>query len=54
MVDEYEEVEYQRWFLPKGRKDLGESLEDAAVREGYEEVGLLVTRARRFISWTLH
>lgn len=26
------------WFLPKGRKDMGESLEQAAMREGYEEV----------------
>jgi hypothetical protein len=26
------------WFLPKGRKDIGESLEQAAVREAYEEV----------------
>jgi 8-oxo-dGTP pyrophosphatase MutT (NUDIX family) len=26
------------WFLPKGRKDVGESLADAAVREAYEEV----------------
>ena len=27
-----------RWFLPKGRKDKGESLDKAALREGYEEV----------------
>lgn len=26
------------WFLPKGRKDQGESLEEAALREAYEEV----------------
>ena len=26
------------WFLPKGRKDVGESLEETALREGYEEV----------------
>jgi hypothetical protein len=25
-----------RWFLPRGRKDVGESLEQAAFREGYE------------------
>lgn len=31
-----------RWFLPKGRKDLGESIEEAALREGYEEVGVLL------------
>ncbi len=28
------------YFLPKGRKDIGESLEEAAVREAYEEVRL--------------
>ena len=28
------------WFLPKGRKDLGESIEQAALREAYEEVRL--------------
>lgn len=28
----------ERWFLPKGRKDKGESLEQTALREGYEEV----------------
>jgi len=28
-----------RWFLPKGRKDKGETLEQAALREGYEESG---------------
>jgi 8-oxo-dGTP pyrophosphatase MutT (NUDIX family) len=26
------------WFLPKGRKDIGESIEQAALREAYEEV----------------
>ncbi|KFX87451.1 hypothetical protein V490_08241 [Pseudogymnoascus sp. VKM F-3557] len=29
-------------FLPKGRKNIGESLEDAAVRETYEETGFRV------------
>ncbi|KAM5532516.1 hypothetical protein V8D89_013803 [Ganoderma adspersum] len=28
------------WFLPRGRKDVGESLEQAALREAYEESGL--------------
>jgi NUDIX domain len=27
-----------QWFLPRGRKDLGESLEKTALREAYEEV----------------
>ncbi|KAF7307860.1 Nudix hydrolase domain-containing protein [Mycena kentingensis (nom. inval.)] len=26
------------WFFPKGRKDIGESLEQTALREAYEEV----------------
>ncbi|KAF8629455.1 hypothetical protein AX15_003434 [Amanita polypyramis BW_CC] len=30
------------WFLPKGRKDIGESLEQAALREAYEESGYRV------------
>jgi 8-oxo-dGTP pyrophosphatase MutT (NUDIX family) len=30
----------QRWFLPRGRKDIGETLEQAALREAYEEVSL--------------
>ena len=29
---------HNRWFLPKGRKDKGESLEQTALREAYEEV----------------
>ncbi|RPD63366.1 hypothetical protein L227DRAFT_572523 [Lentinus tigrinus ALCF2SS1-6] len=31
-----------RWFLPKGRKDVGETLEQAALREAYEESGYRV------------
>jgi len=29
----------ERWFLPKGRKDKGECLEQTALREAYEETG---------------
>ena len=39
--DEYVDVTKDYWFLPKGRKDVGESLEDTALREGYEEVRLI-------------
>lgn len=31
--------ERQAWLLPKGRKNIGESLAEAAVRETYEETG---------------
>ena len=43
-------VHHQRlkyWFLPRGRKDVGESLESAALREAYEEV----IHANSFISY---
>ncbi|KAJ7054715.1 NUDIX hydrolase domain-like protein [Mycena amicta] len=36
------EKEKKYWFLPKGRKDVGESLEEAALREAYEESGYRV------------
>lgn len=32
------ETKLNYWFLPKGRKDVGESIEQAALREAYEEV----------------
>ena len=34
--------ERNEWLLPKGRKDRGESIEAAAVRETYEECGVLL------------
>ncbi|KAF7297336.1 Nudix hydrolase domain-containing protein [Mycena indigotica] len=36
------EKEKKYWFLPRGRKDVGESLEQAALREAYEESGFRV------------
>lgn len=45
--------EHNYWFFPKGRKDVGESLEEAALREAYEESGYrasffpLYTRTRQ-------
>ncbi|KAF7373628.1 Nudix hydrolase domain-containing protein [Mycena sanguinolenta] len=36
------ESEKKYWFLPKGRKDVGESLEQTALREAYEESGYQV------------
>jgi len=36
------ETKKKYWFLPKGRKDVGESLEQTALREAYEESGYRV------------
>jgi ADP-ribose pyrophosphatase YjhB (NUDIX family) len=33
------ETKKKYWFFPRGRKDIGESLEKAALRESYEESG---------------
>jgi 8-oxo-dGTP pyrophosphatase MutT (NUDIX family) len=35
------DTEFGTWFLPRGRKDIGETLEQCAVREAYEEVRFL-------------
>lgn len=35
------ETQKRYWFFPRGRKDIGESLEKAALREAYEEVRIL-------------
>ena len=32
------ETRKKYWFFPRGRKDIGESLEQTALREAYEEV----------------
>jgi ADP-ribose pyrophosphatase YjhB (NUDIX family) len=32
------DTELGTWFLPRGRKDIGETLEQCALREAYEEV----------------
>ncbi|KAF9458694.1 hypothetical protein BDZ94DRAFT_1270016 [Collybia nuda] len=37
------EKEDKYWFFPKGRKDIGESLETTAIREAYEESGFRAT-----------
>jgi 8-oxo-dGTP diphosphatase len=38
---------YDDWTLPKGKLELGESVEDAAVREVLEETGFAVEIERR-------
>ncbi|KAF3934508.1 hypothetical protein ABW19_dt0205234 [Dactylella cylindrospora] len=39
VIDDREDKRWLGWFLPKGRKDIGESFAEAAVREGEEEGG---------------
>ena len=29
------------WFLPRGRKEMGESLEETAIREAYEKASVI-------------
>lgn len=43
------ETEKEYWFLPRGRKDVGESLEQAALREAYEEV-----RSYSLLMWSFY
>ena len=43
------EMKWRSWFLPKGRKDVGESLEETAVREGFEEVKYFKTIIARLV-----
>jgi len=35
------DTQQQNWFFPRGRKNIGESLEQAAIREAYEEVNFI-------------
>ena len=42
LVQEKKEAVYGKWNLPAGRVDIGETIEQAAVRETFEESGYKV------------
>jgi len=43
-----------KWDLPKGKLDTGESIEECAIREVKEETGLRQLMLVKFINTTLH
>lgn len=43
-----------KWDLPKGRKEKGETIEEAAMRETEEETGVSPLRIERFLDKTYH
>ena len=42
----------RRWAIPAGAMELGESMEDCAIRETYEETGLRATSLTPFAFYT--
>lgn len=44
------DTDTKSWFFPKGRKDRGESLEQTALREAYEEVRIFLFYSSSFES----
>lgn len=42
LVQEGKGIAYKLWNFPAGKVDLGESIEEAAIREAFEEVGYKV------------
>jgi ADP-ribose pyrophosphatase YjhB (NUDIX family) len=48
------EPAYGRWTFPAGYVDLGETVEDAAVREAREEIGLTIEPIRLLNLYSYH
>ena len=44
----------ERWDLPKGHREKGETMEQCAAREAEEETGVKVERVERLLTTTLH
>ena len=44
----------ERWDLPKGHREEGETMEQCAAREAEEETGVKVERVERLLTTTLH
>lgn len=44
----------ERWDLPKGHREKGETMEQCAAREAEEETGVKVERVERLLATTLH
>lgn len=44
----------ERWDLPKGHHEEGESMEECAAREVQEETGVVVSRVERLLCSTVH
>lgn len=44
----------ERWDLPKGHRELGESFAECAAREAEEETGVKVTEVGELLATTLH
>lgn len=44
----------ERWDLPKGHRELGESFAECAAREAEEETGVRVAEVRQLLATTLH
>ena len=51
LVQEKQERAYGLWNLPAGRVDVGDTIEETAIKEAKEEVGLDVELVRKLGIW---